>query len=114
MQASANKHLAVSTEDAASSPTGSEDLGKRGSAYVRSQEDQAAIDQTRIKVRDSQFQFHSLSRNTLAKYGEIITETIQFHPNIFLLPHFHVELGDNGPVRLYPASIRTSHLLCGH
>lgn len=30
------------------------------------------------------------------------TETIQFYANIFLLSHFHVELGDDDPVRLYP------------
>ncbi|KAK2765649.1 hypothetical protein FQN54_008505 [Arachnomyces sp. PD_36] len=49
MRASANRHLAPPNGDGAPSPTESDDLGKRGSAYIRSQEDQDAIDQTRIK-----------------------------------------------------------------
>lgn len=51
MQPSANLHLAARNGDESSSPSGSEDFGKRASAYVKSQEDQTAIDQTRIKVR---------------------------------------------------------------
>lgn len=51
MQARTKPPLSVNVdEDAGSSPTRSDDLGKRASGYIRSKEDQDAIDQTRIKV----------------------------------------------------------------
>lgn len=51
MQGQTKPHVAANVdEDAASSPTGSDDLDKRASGYIRSKEDQDAVDQTRIKV----------------------------------------------------------------
>lgn len=34
----------------------------------------------------------------MADHTYIKPETIQFHANLFLLPHFHVELGDDDAV----------------